>query len=164
MVAVSGSLPAASDPDAFTDWMTQLRAKCPMHHFRQQPRSAGRQAEGLAVASQTNRRELEIWAGRPRCRRWRTWSRPRAREQGIARVRSSSLGAEGALWNAHPAPGSLNRRPVEVVSTVGGDSIVGGLIYGLLMRESEHTPASGRRGVLAVSQSNVGDRSSDWPR
>ena len=52
-----------------------------------------------------------------------------------------SLGEEGALWVN--ASGEWIAKPpsVEVVSTVGaGDSMVGGLIYGLLMRESsEHT-------------------------
>ena len=52
-----------------------------------------------------------------------------------------SLGAEGALWVN--ASGAWIAKPpsCEVVSTVGaGDSMVGGLIYGLLMRESsEHT-------------------------
>ena len=50
-------------------------------------------------------------------------------------------GEEGALWVN--ASGEWIAKPpsVEVVSTVGaGDSMVGGLIYGLLMRESsEHT-------------------------
>ncbi len=49
---------------------------------------------------------------------------------------------------------------VEVVSTVGaGDSMVGGLIYGLLMRESsEHTLRLATAvAALAVSQSNVGN-------
>lgn len=49
--------------------------------------------------------------------------------------------AEGALWVN--ASGEWIAKPpsVDVVSTVGaGDSMVGGLIYGLLMRESsEHT-------------------------
>ena len=48
---------------------------------------------------------------------------------------------------------------VDVVSTVGaGDSMVGGLIYGLLMRESsEHTLRLATAvAALAVSQSNVG--------
>ncbi len=62
------------------------------------------------------------------------------REQGIAHV-VISLGAEGALWVN--ASGEWIAKPpsMEVVSTVGaGDSMVGGLIYGLLMRESsEHT-------------------------
>ena len=80
------------------------------------------------------------------------------REQGIAHV-VISLGAEGALWVN--ASGEWIAKPpsVEVVSTVGaGDSMVGGLIYGLLMRESsEHTLRLATAvAALAVSQSNVG--------
>ena len=58
-----------------------------------------------------------------------------------------------------PANGSPNHRQSNVVSTVGaGDSMVGGLIYGLLMRESsEHTLRLATAvAALAVSQSNVG--------
>ncbi|MCK8339550.1 PfkB family carbohydrate kinase, partial [Erwinia amylovora] len=67
--------------------------------------------------------------------------------------------AEGALWVN--ASGEWMAKPpaCEVVSTVGaGDSIVGGLIYGLLMRESsEHTLRLATAvAALAVSQSNVG--------
>ena len=80
------------------------------------------------------------------------------REQGIAHV-VISLGAEGALWVN--ASGEWIAKPpsVDVVSTVGaGDSMVGGLIYGLLMRESsEHTLRLATAvAALAVSQSNVG--------
>ena len=80
------------------------------------------------------------------------------REQGIAHV-VISLGEEGALWVN--ASGEWIAKPpsVEVVSTVGaGDSMVGGLIYGLLMRESsEHTLRLATAvAALAVSQSNVG--------
>ncbi len=57
------------------------------------------------------------------------------------------------LWEWIAKPPS-----VEVVSTVGaGDSMVGGLIYGLLMRESsEHTLRRRPPSLPAVSQSNVG--------
>jgi 1-phosphofructokinase len=80
------------------------------------------------------------------------------REQGIAHV-VISLGEEGALWVN--ASGAWLAKPpkCEVVSTVGaGDSMVGGLIYGLLMRESsEHTLRLATAvAALAVSQSNVG--------
>ncbi len=80
------------------------------------------------------------------------------REQGIAHV-VISLGAEGALW-VNASGEWIAKPPVcEVVSTVGaGDSMVGGLIYGLLMRESsEHTLRLATAvAAMAVSQSNVG--------
>ncbi|MDU3075586.1 MAG: PfkB family carbohydrate kinase, partial [Mixta calida] len=106
-----------------------------------------------------NRRELEIWAGRKLPTLEDVIEAAHAlREQGIAHV-VISLGAEGALWVN--ASGEWIARPpaCEVVSTVGaGDSMVGGLIYGLLMRESsEHTLRLATAvAALAVSQSNVG--------
>ncbi len=106
-----------------------------------------------------NRRELEIWAGRKLPEMKDVIDAAHAlREQGIAHV-VISLGEEGALWVN--ASGEWIAKPpsVEVVSTVGaGDSMVGGLIYGLLMRESsEHTLRLATAvAALAVSQSNVG--------
>ena len=106
-----------------------------------------------------NRRELEIWAGRKLPEMKDVIEAAHAlREQGIAHV-VISLGEEGALWVN--ASGEWIAKPpsVEVVSTVGaGDSMVGGLIYGLLMRESsEHTLRLATAvAALAVSQSNVG--------
>ena len=159
MVAVSGSLPAGVDPDAFTDWMTQLRAKCPCIIFDSSREAlvAGLKASPWLV--KPNRRELEIWAGRPLPTLADVVEAAHAlREQGIAHV-VISLGAEGALWVN--ASGARIAKPpsCEVVSTVGaGDSMVGGLIYGLLMRESsEHTLRLATAvAALAVSQSNVG--------
>ena len=88
-----------------------------------------------------NRRELEIWAGRKLPEMKDVIDAAHAlREQGIAHVvilagrRGRAVGERLREWIAKPPS-------VEVVSTVGaGDSMVGGLIYGLLMRESsEHT-------------------------
>ncbi|MCD1124588.1 1-phosphofructokinase [Jinshanibacter sp. LJY008] len=159
MVAVSGSLPAGVDPDSFSDWMRQLRSVCPCIIFdsSREAFAAGLKASPWLV--KPNRRELEIWMGRPLPTLEDVVEAAHAlREDGIAHV-VISLGVEGALWvNASGA--WLAKPPVcEVVSTVGaGDSMVGGLIYGLLMRESsEHTLRLATAvAVLAVSQSNVG--------
>lgn len=159
MVAVSGSLPAGVDPNAFTDWMSRLRTQCPCIIF-----DSSREAlvAGLKAAPwlvKPNRRELEIWAGRKLPTLEDVVDAAHAlREQGIAHV-VISLEAEGALWvNASGA--CLAKPPAcDVVSTVGaGDSMVGGLIYGLLMRESSgHTLRLATAvAALAVSQSNVG--------
>lgn len=164
MVCVSGSLPQGVALDEFTDWMKALRQQCPCLVFDSSRAAldAGLLAGPWLV--KPNRRELEMWAGR---------SLPelsdiiaaahQLREQGISHV-VVSLGAEGALWvNASGA--WLAKPPAcEIVSTVGaGDSMVGGLIYGLLMGEtSEHTLRLATAvAALAVSQSNVGitDRS-----
>ena len=159
MVCVSGSLPSGVSPEAFTDWMTRLRSQCPCIIF-----DSSREAlvAGLKAAPwlvKPNRRELEIWAGRKLPEMKDVIEAAHAlREQGIAHV-VISLGAEGALWVN--ASGEWIAKPpsVDVVSTVGaGDSMVGGLIYGLLMRESsEHTLRLATAvAALAVSQSNVG--------
>ena len=141
MVCVSGSLPSGVSPEAFTDWMSRLRSQCP------------------CIIFDSSREELEIWAGRKLPEMKDVIDAAHAlREQGIAHV-VISLGEEGALWVN--ASGEWIAKPpsVEVVSTVGaGDSMVGGLIYGLLMRESsEHTLRLATAvAALAVSQSNVG--------
>lgn len=164
MVCVSGSLPQGIALDEFTDWMKALRQQCPCLVFDSSRAAldAGLLAGPWLV--KPNRRELEMWAGR---------SLPelsdiiaaahQLREQGISHV-VVSLGAEGALWVN--ASGAWLAKPpsCEIVSTVGaGDSMVGGLIYGLLMGEtSEHTLRLATAvAALAVSQSNVGitDRS-----
>ena len=159
MVCVSGSLPSGVSPEAFTDWMTRLRSQCPCIIFDSSRDAlvAGLKASPWLV--KPNRRELEIWAGRKLPELKDVIDAAHAlREQGIAHV-VISLGAEGALWVN--ASGEWIAKPpsMEVVSTVGaGDSMVGGLIYGLLMRESsEHTLRLATAvAALAVSQSNVG--------
>ncbi len=72
------------------------------------------------------------------------------------------------LWVSASGEWLLNHLPVEVVSTVGaGDSMVGGLIYGLLMRDPASIPLRLATAVAAgcVGQSNVGNyRPYSWPR
>lgn len=159
MVAVSGSLPAGVEPEAFTDWMIKLRNQCPCIVFDSSREAlvAGLKASPWLV--KPNRRELEIWAGRrlPELKDVIAAAH-QLRDQGIAHV-VISLGSEGAIWVN--ASGSWLAKPPDckVVSTVGaGDSMVGGLIYGLLMRESsEHTLRLATAvAALAVTQSNVG--------
>ena len=128
--------------------MTRLRSQCPCIIF-----DSSREAlvAGLKAAPwlvKPNRRELEIWAGRKLPEMKDVIEAAHAlREQGIALWVNAS-----GEWIAKPPS-------VDVVSTVGaGDSMVGGLIYGLLMRESsEHTLRLATAvAALAVSQSNVG--------
>ncbi|MBT0726837.1 1-phosphofructokinase [Rosenbergiella australiborealis] len=164
MVCVSGSLPKGIALDEFTDWMKALRQQCPCLVFDSSRAAldAGLLASPWLV--KPNRRELEMWAGRalPELSDIITAAQT-LRDQGISHV-VVSLGADGALWvNASGA--WLAKPPAcNIVSTVGaGDSMVGGLIYGLLMGEtSEHTLRLATAvAALAVSQSNVGvtDRS-----
>ena len=112
MVAVSGSLPAGVDPDAFTDWMTQLRAKCPCIIFDSSREAlvAGLKASPWLV--KPNRRELEIWAGRPLPTLADVVEAAHElREQGIAHVVIPSA-RKARCGLTRPAPGSPNRRPV----------------------------------------------------
>ncbi|NUU67905.1 1-phosphofructokinase [Enterobacteriaceae bacterium BIT-l23] len=165
MICVSGSLPAGVNPDAFSRWMAALRDLCPCIIFDSSREAlvAGLQAAPWLV--KPNRRELEIWAGRPLPEIGDVVMAAHAlRQQGIAHV-VISLGEQGALWVS--GSGAWIARPpsVDVVSTVGaGDAMVGGIIYGLLMRESnQHTLRLATAvSALAVGQSNVGI--SDRPR
>ncbi|SFU41244.1 1-phosphofructokinase [Xenorhabdus koppenhoeferi] len=162
MVVVSGSLPEGISPELFADWMIQLRHHCPCVIFDSSREAlvAGLRASPWLV--KPNRHELEVWAGKPL---------PdlnsvidvahKLRDSGIAHV-VISLGEQGALWVN--ASGAWLAKPphCEVISTVGaGDSMVGGLVYGLLMRESsEHTLRLATAvSALTVSQPNVGIRS-----
>ncbi|MBS9439205.1 1-phosphofructokinase [Photorhabdus noenieputensis] len=159
MVVVSGSLPAGVSAESFTDWMTCLRQLCPCIIFDSSREAlvAGLKASPWLV--KPNRHELEVWAGRllPELSDI-IMAAHQLRDQGIAHV-VISLGEQGALWVN--ASGAWLAKPphCKVVSTVGaGDSMVGGLVYGLLMRESsEHTLRLATAvSALAVSQPNVG--------
>ncbi|WP_434524447.1 1-phosphofructokinase [Photorhabdus asymbiotica] len=159
MVVVSGSLPTGVSAESFTDWMARLRQICPCIIFDSSREAlvAGLKASPWLV--KPNLYELEIWAGRllPSLSDV-IMAAHQLRDQGIAHV-VISLGEQGALWVN--ASGAWLAKPpsCKVVSTVGaGDSMVGGLVYGLLMRESsEHTLRLATAvSALAVSQPNVG--------
>ncbi len=161
MVVVSGSLPEGVDPAWFTTWMSRLRQLCPCIIFDSSREAlvAGLKATPWLV--KPNRHELEIWAGKPLPELKDVINAAHAlRDKGIAHV-VISLGQEGALWvNASGAWRALPPH-CEVVSTVGaGDSMVGGLVYGLLMSQSsEHTLRMATAvSALAVSQPGVGVR------
>ncbi|AOM40556.1 1-phosphofructokinase [Xenorhabdus hominickii] len=162
MVVVSGSLPDGIEPELFADWMKQLRQLCPCIIFDSSREAlvAGLKASPWLV--KPNRHELEIWAGKPLPDLESVINvAHELRNSGIAHV-VISLGEQGALWVN--ASGAWLAKPphCEVVSTVGaGDSMVGGLVYGLLMRESsEHTLRLATAvSALTVSQPNVGIRS-----
>ncbi|WP_340608731.1 1-phosphofructokinase [Xenorhabdus bharatensis] len=162
MVVVSGSLPEGVSPESFTDWMKQLQQCCPCIIFdsSREAFSAGLKATPWLV--KPNRYELEIWAGKPLPDLDSIIEAAhQLRHKGIAHV-VISLGEQGALWVN--ASGAWLAKPpyCDVISTVGaGDSMVGGLVYGLLMRESsEHTLRLATAvSALTVSQPDVGIRS-----
>ncbi|PHM45982.1 ribokinase [Xenorhabdus mauleonii] len=162
MVVVSGSLAEGIKPERFADWMMQLRQRCPCIIFDSSREALVAGLEASPWLVKPNHHELEIWAGKPL---------PdldsiidvahELRDKGIAHV-VISLGEQGALWVN--ASGAWLAKPphCEVVSTVGaGDSMVGGLVYGLLMRESSEYTLRLATAVsaLTVSQPDVGIRS-----
>ncbi|WP_338804967.1 1-phosphofructokinase [Xenorhabdus griffiniae] len=162
MVVVSGSLPEGIKAESFADWMMQLRQSCPCVIFDSSREALVAGLKALPWLVKPNRYELEIWAGKPLPDLDSVIDAAHElRNRGIAHV-VISLGEQGALWVN--ASGAWLARPphCEVVSTVGaGDSMVGGLVYGLLMRESsEHTLRLATAvSALTVSQPNVGIKS-----
>ncbi len=160
MIAISGSLPAGIDPNNFTDWMICLRAQCPRIIFDSSHETL---IAGLKIAPwliKPNRHELEIYTGRPLPLLEDVVTAAQAlHKEGIAHV-IISLGDEGAVW-INRSSIWIAKPPIckSVISTVGaGDSMVGGLMYGLLMCQSNEDTFRLATAVaaLAVSQINVG--------
>ncbi|WP_340620818.1 1-phosphofructokinase [Xenorhabdus siamensis] len=160
MVCVSGSLPTGVELDDFTEWMQHLRETCMCVVFDSSREALIAGLKAIPWMIKPNRRELEIWAGRPLA----TFediitAAHQLRATEISHV-VVSLGEEGAvlvnsagIWLAKPPR-------CEIVSTVGaGDAMVGGLIYGLMMgQDSEHTLRLATAiSAMTVSQSNIGN-------
>ncbi|HEK1116941.1 1-phosphofructokinase [Proteus mirabilis] len=159
MICVSGSVPPSIDLNDFTAWMKRLRSECMCLIFDSSREAFVAGLKALPWLVKPNHHELEIWAGRPLPELSDVvQAAHELRQQGIAHV-VISLGEQGAMWVN--ASGTWMAKPpkCDVVSTVGaGDSMVGGLIYGLMMRQtSEHTLRLATAiSALAVSQTNVG--------
>ncbi len=159
MICVSGSVPPSIDLNDFTAWMKRLRSECMCLIFDSSREAFVAGLKALPWLVKPNHHELEIWAGRPLPELSDVvQAAHELRQQGIAHV-VISLGEQGAMWVN--ASGAWMAKPpkCDVVSTVGaGDSMVGGLIYGLIMRQtSEHTLRLATAiSALAVSQTNVG--------
>ena len=159
MICVSGSVPPSIDLNDFTAWMKRLRSECMCLIFDSSREAFVAGLKALPWLVKPNHHELEIWAGRPLPELSDVvQAAHELRQQGIAHV-VISLGEQGAMWVN--ASGAWMAKPpkCDVVSTVGaGDSMVGGLMYGLMMRQtSEHTLRLATAiSALAVSQTNVG--------
>ena len=159
MICVSGSVQPSIDLNDFTAWMKRLRSECMCLIFDSSREAFVAGLKALPWLVKPNHHELEIWAGRPLPELSDVvQAAHELRQQGIAHV-VISLGEQGAMWVN--ASGAWMAKPpkCDVVSTVGaGDSMVGGLIYGLMMRQtSEHTLRLATAiSALAVSQTNVG--------
>lgn len=160
IVAVCGSLPRGVSSELFADWLAQLHGvgvKVVLDSSNA-ALTAGLKANPWLV--KPNHRELEAWVGH---------SLPtladiiaaakKLKAQGIANV-VISMGAKGSLWLSDKAVVQAQPPKCEnVVSTVGaGDSMVAGLIYGLVnnMTQQDTLAFASAVSAFAVSQSNVG--------
>ncbi|HHJ1287729.1 TPA: 1-phosphofructokinase [Proteus mirabilis] len=159
MICVSGSVPPSIDLNDFTAWMKRLRSECMCLIFDSSREAFVAGLKALPWLVKPNHHELEIWAGRPLPELSDVvQAAHELRQQGIAHV-VISLGEQGAMWVNASGVWMAKPPKCDVVSTVGaGDSMVGGLIYGLMMRQtSEHTLRLATAiSALAVSQTNVG--------
>ena len=160
IVAVCGSLPRGVTPELFAYWLLQLHqagVKVVLDSSNE-ALTAGLKANPWLV--KPNHRELEAWIGHslPTLESIINAGK-QLKAQGIENV-IISMGAEGALWLSDKAIVWAQPPKCEnVVSTVGaGDSMVAGLIYGVVHNLSQQDTLAFASAVsaFAVSQSNVG--------
>ncbi|OOF67927.1 1-phosphofructokinase [Rodentibacter caecimuris] len=160
IVAVCGSLPRGVSAKQFADWLIQLR----QNNIKVALDSSNAAlTAGLSACPwlvKPNRRELEIWAGRPLNHLNEIISAAKQlKAQGIENV-IISMGEQGSLWLSNSA--IIQAQPPkceQIVSTVGaGDSMVAGLIYGLVkgLPQADTLAFASAVSAFAVSQSNVG--------
>ncbi|MCK3658012.1 1-phosphofructokinase [Pasteurellaceae bacterium Pebbles2] len=160
IIAVCGSLPRGVSPVQFADWLRQLGnvgVKVVLDS------SNAALTEGLKANPwlvKPNHRELEAWIGHSLSSQSEIIAAAqKLRAQGIANV-IISMGAQGSLWLSEQ--GILQAQPPKcenVVSTVGaGDSMVAGLIYGIVnqLPTAKTLEFATAVSAFAVSQSNVG--------
>ena len=160
IVAVCGSLPRGVTSDLFADWRKQLHQagiKVVLDSSNA-ALTAGLSARPWLV--KPNHRELEAWIGHgvPTINDIIEAAK-KLKAQGIAHV-IISMGANGSLWLSDEAIMQAQPPRCEhVVSTVGaGDSMVAGLIYGLIndLPQKDTLAFASAVSAFAVSQSNVG--------
>ena len=160
IVAVCGSLPRGVTPDLFADWLKQLHQagiKVVLDSSNA-ALTAGLNAKPWLV--KPNHRELEAWVGHTLNSLEEIVSAAKKlKAQGIANV-IISMGAQGSVWLSDEAVIQAQPPKCEnVVSTVGaGDSMVAGLIYGLIndLPQKDTLAFASAVSAFAVSQSNVG--------
>ena len=159
MIAISGSLPAGVSLDKFTNWMEQVKTICPKVVFDSSRDAlvAGLKAKPWLI--KPNDKELEMFVGR----KLSTLAEIKAAameliDEGIENV-VISLGSKGALWVTKYEAWLAKPPKCQVVSTVGaGDSMVGGLMYGLMTNQSikDTLVFASSVAALSVGQAGVG--------
>lgn len=159
MVVVSGSLPLGVTPEAFRDWLVQLKKYCPQIILDSSDAALTMGLKALPWLVKPNLRELETWVGHRLPTQHAVLEAAHLlQKKGIAHV-VVSLGGEGALWVNDSGIWYAKPPKCEVVSTVGaGDSMVGGMVYGLLMGQSSEQILRLATAIaaLTVSQGRVG--------
>lgn len=159
MIAISGSLPAGVSLDKFTKWMEKVKTICPKVVFDSSRDAlvAGLKAKPWLI--KPNDKELEMFVGR----KLSTLAEIKAAameliNEGIENV-VISLGSKGALWVTKHEAWLAKPPKCQVVSTVGaGDSMVGGLMYGLMTNQSikDTLVFASSVAALSVGQAGVG--------
>ena len=159
MIAISGSLPAGVSLDKFTKWMEQIKTICPKVVFDSSRDAlvAGLKAKPWLI--KPNDKELEMFVGR----KLSTLAEIKAAameliDEGIENV-VISLGSKGALWVTKHEAWLAKPPKCQVVSTVGaGDSMVGGLMYGLMTNQTikDTLVFASSVAALSVGQAGVG--------
>lgn len=159
MIAISGSLPVGVSLDKFTKWMEQVKTICPKVIFDSSRDAlvAGLKAKPWLI--KPNDKELEMFVGR----KLSTLAEIKAAameliDEGIVNV-VISLGSKGALWVTKHEAWLAKPPKCQVVSTVGaGDSMVGGLMYGLMTNQSikDTLVFASSVAALSVGQAGVG--------
>ncbi|KDN10195.1 MULTISPECIES: 1-phosphofructokinase [unclassified Gilliamella] len=159
MVAISGSLPVGVSLDKFTKWMEQVKAICPKIVFDSSRDAlvAGLKAKPWLI--KPNDKELEMWVGRklPTLEDVKAAAMKLVND-GIENV-VISLGSKGALWVTKNEAWLAKPPKCHVVSTVGaGDSMVAGLMYGLMTNRSikDTLVFASSVAALSVGQAGVG--------
>lgn len=160
VIAVCGSLPRGISVDDFTAWLSQLNKNNIklILDTSQQAFASGIQAKPWLV--KPNRDELASWYGSPLATQQDIIrAATQLQRQGIPHV-VVSMGEEGAIWlNENTVLHAQPPQDTPIVSTVGaGDTMVAGLIYGMLNAYSAEKTLAFATALssLAVSQSNVG--------
>ncbi|WP_392562740.1 1-phosphofructokinase [Orbus sturtevantii] len=159
MVIISGSLPEGIALDDFTHWIENVKRICPKIIFDSSRSAliAGLKAKPWLI--KPNDKELEMLVGHPLPTQTDIKGAAMSIvEQGIDNV-IVSLGSKGALWVTKHESWLAKPPRCEVVSTVGaGDSMVAGLVHGLLSNYSikDTLVFASAIAALSVSQPGVG--------
>jgi 1-phosphofructokinase len=159
MVAISGSLPEGVSLEKFTQWMKQVKAICPKIVFDSSRDAlvAGLKAKPWLI--KPNDKELEMWVGR------KLPTLDDVKKAAMDLVNGGvdnviiSLGSKGALWVTKHEAWLAKPPKCQVVSTVGaGDSMVAGLMYGLMTEQSikDTLVFASSVAALSVGQAGVG--------